>query len=624
MRGFGIIGLGLLVCVSAARAGDDGIAARGSAVARDAPAAESRPAAASAPAVLLPDFTGARGWLQAAIDVSRELADKDEEPDTEELKQAAAAMRPADAFPYGEEVARFPRDSHVARYAEARPWSWYYAPRHVRQQSPAVPEHRPQLHDAQALRDLLRDGDPAMRAIAAEALATLHRPEDVALLGRLLDDQAPASPFLGHNRSLSSYTILGVWARHVRGGGDGLDLRRSWHAETVAQCAQRALRLMTGMRFDGGAAFDEWWKANSDGRSCLWYWQQRLERELDEADILTSWPRLYQRPDETWERYRARRQALNAAARAEVHRTVAAELRGLAPEVEAKVRLLTVSEHAGGAPITGSEGQFWPDPPDLRVSADRLLDLLDRKGLWPDVPWDEAGRGVYNLLAERLGMWAGVLFGPAHVPRLRAALERERDRLGWSGQAAMVIGISRLLPPAAEGGLDDPDTRDGVLRQAVRGEGDLFVRDYCARELACVGLPVNGSFLKDAAFATRKDDPDGRIAQGILRALAQPPLTPQKREFLVELVLDRRFEPFWTRANARMGMDMGRQYGIWAINAHAGRELIGDSIRNRLTDPAASGEALAELREAVARLRAGDGPRPEPATLPAAPVRMGG
>jgi len=615
MRGYMIAGLGLILGVSLAWAGDDNTRRQGSATHNALPL-NPRPATASAPAELL-GLMNARPWLQAAVDVSKELAGKDEEPETKELKQAAAAMGPAEVFPNGEEVTRFPRESHVAKYLEVRPWSWYYAPWHARQQSAAVPKHQPQLQDAPRLRQLLQDKDAELRAIAAEALATLHQPEDVARLGRMFEDEAAASPFLGYNMSRSSYPLLGAGARGARSTGDGLDLYRSWRKESVAQCVQRALRLMTGQRFSDKAAFEEWWKVNRDGRNCLWYWQERLERELNEADISTAWPRLYQRPDESWERYRARQQALNRAARAEVHKTIAADLRQLAPEVEAKVRLLTVSEHAGGAPITGSEGQFWPDPPNLRVTSGRLLDLLDRKGMWPDVPWDDKGRGMYNLLAERLGMWSDVLFAPADVPRLRVALEREHDNLWWSGQAAMIIGISRLLPAARADNLDDPNTRDGALRLAVQKEPDLFVRDYSARELVRVGLPVNGPFLKDVTFATRKDDQNNRIGQGILQALAQPPLTSQKRQLLVELLLDPRFEPFWTRPNTRMGMDMCRQYGIWAVNAHAGREVISDSIKNRLTDPVESDKALTELRQIVSRLREKGRDMPPSATMPA-------
>ena len=329
MRSYLIAGLGLLLGVSLVWAGDDNTRGQGSATHNALPS-NPRPTPSSAPAELL-GLTNALPWLQVAVDVSKELAGKDEEPDTKELKQSAATMGPAEVFPYGEEVTRFPRESHVAEYLDVRPWSWYYAPWRVRQQSATVPKHQPQFQDAAPLRELLQDKDAEIRAMAAEALATLRQPEDVARLGRMLEDDAVASPFLGHNMSRSSYALVGVWARDARSAGDGLDLYRSWRKETVAQCVQRALRLMTGQRFSDKAAFEKWWKVNRGSRDCLWYWQERLERELNEADISTGWPRLYQRPDENWERYRARQQALNRAARDEVHKTIAADLRQLAP-----------------------------------------------------------------------------------------------------------------------------------------------------------------------------------------------------------------------------------------------------------------------------------------------------
>lgn len=615
MRRYMVVGLGLLLGLTVVWAGDDG----GTTETVSQPATTPTYLVLRQAEQLMSTGRLTRQRFQRAIDVSRELVGKGKEPDTKELKRDAAAMLPVDVFSRGEKVRLFPRASHVVRYLKARPWSWYYATWDVRtwdvhKRLVTVPRHWPGLKDAAVLRKLLEGDNPAaMRAMVAEALATLHRPEDVIRLGRLLDDETAAPPFLGHNRSMLSGG--GPWRAMWAGAAvDGLDVYRSWRKETVAQCAKRALKLMTGKRFDDKPAFEAWWKVNRGGRNCLWYWEQRLERELEEADLSTSWFRLHQRPDETRERYRARRQALNSAARAEIHKAAAAELRRLPPEVEAKVRLLAVNRRAGGPPITGSEGQFWPDPPDLRISPDRLLDLLDRKNLWPDVPWDgDKGRHKYNLLAERLGMWAKVLFRPAHVPRLRAALKRERDNLWWSGQAGMIIGISSLLPPATEGKLDDPNTRDGVLRQAVRNERDRFVRVHCARELVRVGLPMNASFIKDVAFATRKDDEDHQMTQGILRALAQSPLTPQKSRFLVDLLLDPRFKPFWTRPDTRMDVE-----GIWAVNAHAGRELISNSIKNRLTIPAHSDKALAELRQLITLLRPKTGPQVKSTTSPAA------
>ena len=541
-----------------------------------------------------------RQRLELAVAVSRELAGKDEEPNAPHVK-----MVPAERFPDGQECRRFPRESQVSRYLQIRPWSWPHTSWHDRAISPISPEQWPSLDDAGALRELLDDKDPAMRAVAAEALATLHQPADVPRLARLLSDHHAASPFLGHNRVAESVALRsGVEGPAGAPVADPLNLSRSWQEETVGHCAQRAIFMLTGRRFVDEAGVTSWWSTNSDARNCLWYWQERLERELNEADIAAGYAHNPQRPDETWERWRARCQALRTAARAEVHKVIAAELRRLSPEVEAKVRLLATSTQAGDRPLTSSEEQSWAGPPDLRLSADRLLDLLDRKGLWPDVPWgDEQDRGgPYGLMVERMGMWAEVLFRAPHAARLQAVLKREHEHLAWSSQAAMIIGISRLLPPAPAGRLDDVDTRDGFLRQAILEEPELFTRGYCARELVCVGLPANAAFLRQLSFTTSRDDEENKLTQNILQALYAPPLTSEKREFLVELLSDQQFEVFWTRPNTRMGMDMCREYAVWAVNAYAGRELINDSLAHALVGSTPSAAALGEVRRLIAQL----------------------
>ena len=45
-----------------------------------------------------------------------------------------------------------------------------------------------------------------------------------------------------------------------------------------------------------------------------------------------------------------------------------------------------------------------------------------------------------------------------------------------------------LLPPAEPDNLDHPDTRDGVLRTALRDEEDVFARGYVAVNWLCFWL----------------------------------------------------------------------------------------------------------------------------------------
>jgi hypothetical protein len=243
---------------------------------------------------------------------------------------------------------------------------------------------------------------------------------------------------------------------------------------------------------------------------------------------------------------------------------------------------------------------FWPEPPELRLTADRLLDLLDRKDLWADVDWNPER---YNLLAERLGLWADVLFKPEHAGRLRAALEREKNELWWSGKAALTIGIARLHPAAKADNLDEAGTRDQILRDAAVNDAELFVRGYCAMELVRTGLPENAAFLRDIAFKPSKESGCPDVMQSILQALARPPFDKPKRELLADIALDERFKDSWTRPNSRMGDDMKRTYAIWAINAHAGRTLITDEQKSALVEPASSAAALEQLQADINQLR---------------------
>lgn len=528
------------------------------------------------PSLALGQAASPVGRLQWAISASRELAMAAEEltPDKNEPVRAVAKEDREDIS-----QRRFPRQSHVSQYTKARPWTLAYDRFSFREGMKELPQAWPAPADRSELRGLLKDGDPALRGMAAEALATLYEPEDLPLLAGLLSDTAEAAPNLGYNMALSSR------ASFEPPGGDGLTVLRSWYKRTVASYAREGLKLISAREFTDEAEFRKWWKNNENARHCLWYWQQRIQRGMDEIE---------HDPGTRSEQGDHRKQV--AAAKAALARTVLAELKQLPPEVEAKVRLLTTSERAGGAPITGSENSFWPEPPALRVTPKRLLDLLDRKNLWQDVAWDKEH---YNLLAERLGIWAAALFLPEHAPGLHAALKRERNTLWWSGQAALIIGISRLMPAAKDDALDQAGTRDWMLRDAVLHEPDLFVRDYCAMELVRIGLPGNAAFLKRIAFEPIKDNGSPTLSQAILQALAEKPLTVAKRELLADIVLDERFKIFWTRPNARMGDDMDREYAAAAINAHAGRLLITDEQKDALVNPARSAGALKKLRASV-------------------------
>jgi len=595
IAGFGVV-LASVVAVSFSRADDGG---NGQAVTSEA-AAQSRPATAPAAS------TRSRGpdWrsmtvtqIQTAIAVSKELADKSEQPQTEELKQAISELRLMEGS-WGESArwepvkadARFPRKSHIAEYNDARPW---------RGRKPSVPR----LEYGPFLRELLSDTGSEVRAMAAEALAMLHQPEDVALLGAMLGDEAAAVPFLSHCRNGRS-TIPDEKVTRVV-DASGLQVYAVWREETVAQCVQRALLSMTGVKFETRDEFDTWWEANRGGRNCLWYWQRRIQRECDRDEV----PEVNWRPEDTYDRFVSRRRAVSDAVQAEASRTVTAEIRQLDPETEAKVRLLVEMPTY----LHGSS-RFWMDPPDLRVPTELLLDLLDRKNVWPDITWDERH---YNLLVDQLGRWAHVLFTAEDAPRLLAAAEREgREEKNYNAkQGALVVGVSRLLPAAAAGHLNDVNTRDGVLRQAIRDNAyKPGIRQDCAQELVRVGLPQNGPFLKEAAFGAEAGTPPLGFRY-IFFALTEPPLTPTKRAFLVDLLLDERFGPYWTcpdQVGGVHGYSMPRRHAFQVINIYEGRPLSErltidwSPYEKRLVEPATPADranALAEIRDMVERLR---------------------
>jgi hypothetical protein len=528
--------------------------------------------------------------IREAADVSQALAAVAEAPPEKDLGFMVEPIEYEDRQTTAPR--RFARESQIEHYMRVRSWSLAYAPMHCQEWTKPLPARWPGPIDAPSLRELLKDKDPARRGLAAEALATLYRPEDLPLLAGRLGDTAEAAPVLGYNMRTISLLFSSLSLGTDR-QPDRLNSLRSWHRRTVADYARQGIALITRKTFADEAEFAAWWKINSDARHCLWYWQRRIQREQDEAELaaFAGYHRgLKDRPDD----YAAREKQLETA-RGEIRKTIPDELRQLPPEVEAKIRLLTTDERAG-CPV-------WPDPPSLRVTQERLLELLDRKDLWADVPWDAEH---YNLLAERLGLWADVLFAPKHIPRLRSALERERNGLWWSGKTALIIGISRLLPAARIDNLDNPESRDGILRDTIRHEQEVFVRGYCATELVRTGLPANREFLKQLAFEPYTDDGSlPTMRQAILQALGRPPpLSKEKRELLIDIVLDERFRNSWTWQND--GMDC--QYAIRAINAHAGRELITDELKYALNDPKRSADALKTVRECIEQLH-NDNPR---------------
>ena len=260
--------------------------------------------------------------------------------------------------------------------------------------------------------------------MAVEALATLHLPEDVSRIARLLGDESDGLPVLGWNQETGSLPTFS-FVKPQRGD---VDVMRSWHARKVKDYARLALRLITGESLTS-ASFAPWWKHNQKPRHCLWYWKQRLRYELDEANVLPRVPYSPKLDRAVAARLAAERAREIEAREDAVRQRTAEELRGLPAEVEAKVRLLVTYRDRGSDFFYS--GDVWSKIGPLRLSPERLLDLLDRKDLWKDVDWQPNRHGYhpYNRMVQRLMLAAPDIFGPEHTDRLQAVLEREKDTL---------------------------------------------------------------------------------------------------------------------------------------------------------------------------------------------------
>jgi hypothetical protein len=271
------------------------------------------------------------------------------------------------------------------------------------------------------------------------------------------------------------------------------------------------------------------------------------------------------------------------------------ELSRLPPELEAKVCLLVTNHYSselgtdlGEALMKGCDG--------LRLSTDRLFELLNHKDGWTDVELD---RDRYNAMVTQIGRSAKALFRPQHVPQLKLVIAREAPNLWWQANAALRIGVSQLLP-AATTDVDAIDTRDGFLRQVVRDHAEVPVRGAAAQELIRVNLRVNWDFLEQQFFSQATTGGSSDLRLFVLEELGRQPFTRDKRTALVSVVLDSRFDPLWTRPSHVMGDDLYRQYAILAINSHAGRELLTIYDKQELGDPATAGATLVAIRKKVA------------------------
>jgi hypothetical protein len=272
----------------------------------------------------------------------------------------------------------------------------------------------------------------------------------------------------------------------------------------------------------------------------------------------------------------------------------------LPAEVEAKIRLVALNRQSSGLGVGYGE-PLMGDYDCQRLSTERLLDLLDRKDLWPDVDFGPDGtrEGNYQGLVLALPSVSGRYFRPEHVPRLKAVLARESAGLGWQAGSVLIVGISRLLPEAPEGQLDNLDTREGMLQSAVRSHGASDLSGIVAKELMRAALAKNLEFLHEAYFGNPPYAEDGGLRLAILQVLGAPPLNADKRRLLANLLLDARFEPLWSEWLLANYDDVCREYGIRALRAHAGKQLLPDWELKPLFAPIKKPGVLREIRQII-------------------------
>ncbi len=551
------------------------------------------------------------------------LVAQQEPPYTDHLKSISRFMVPMLPgrinFSASNQIKTFPRASHLRDYFLTRPWALYTLPsrHHSEFVSLFLRTSKPFDHwsgHREIFHKQLSHDQPAIRALAIEALSVMHHPEDVPRIATYLDDTSEALPALSPNMCMSSTTFFdhNQTFDQRSPNANPVMLRYSWLNLTVKQYAQLALKRMTGFRFEDKAQFDVWWLINHDAKNCYWYWQQRLTREMAEVDLSASLQ--IKLPSETWERYQSRLGKISQIAIDDVRQSAINELAQCTPEVQTKIVMCCELEQNTGILWQSSQAhrQFSPSPPaGLQVNPEYLLDYLENQAIWPDLKIHSQDNMLnfsmghpHHIFVGNLLRWAYRLFEPTHLPRLQALLQSTEYQADHSGRLGILLCIAMLHPQANAGNLDDPDTRDSILRQVIRTEPSRDMQRWCVELLTRIGLPQNATLLKDHAFKIHADDPDNEMLQSILKVLIAQPLTEIKRDFLVNLLLDRRFDRWWVYDHMQMGADMCCRYAIDAINTYSGFELIDNELENRIRFPEGDAtEAIPEIRKRIAELK---------------------
>lgn len=472
-----------------------------------------------------------------------------------------------------------PKVGEAKQHFIVRPWSLPYCRDYFGRPNPADPKNPdrrlslaisektvwPRKKHAAALRMLLNDEDPKVRGVAAEALATLHFPEDVPRIAALLKDESEsATSIMGD--VFTWWGTQGQMVEDAKEEDDRFARDKRWASRTVSDYAEEAIELMTDENLDS-ESFDAWWKLNHQTETSVWYWRVRMRRDFSSALLGKDFDRGM------------------AVARGRI----AKGLSKLPAEAEVKIRLLARSS---GDSLLG-------DFDCQRVGPGRLMELLEEKNLWQDVDW-RSWSGSYDMIVRRLMPQADRYFSQEDIPRLKRIWDRRRGQY-WI-DASFIVGISKLLEPAEEKSIEDPNTRDGFLRAWLQQIEHATARGKIVQELVRVGLPRNEEFIVDYFFrnSERSRGIGHDVRSSILIELKEMPLTGAKRKMLMRLLIDSRFKPIWSD-KPKLGT-YDRLYAIEAINAHAGKELIDSELWiSRLSDPNTQAATLVKIQELIER-----------------------
>lgn len=444
----------------------------------------------------------------------------------------------------------------------------------------------PTLYHAPALRQLLADSEPGVRALAAEALATLHQPEDLPRLAVLVQDPAEAlmelvAAPMPQSVRMATPEESAKFKQATPEELEQMPTQHTWHKSLVANHAAWALYTMLGeccprevadLRQVYTAGHGGWTPplpkdisvftrlATGDPKDHLWYWQEYIHRALDEREY-------------------------DGAKKKEWMKSFVAEMRSWPAERRAMVRLMAIYYHTGGADALyydRPDARLFDDSLELGLPKERIYELLDGVGVWPDE--NLHGGGPY-LVRERLVLAWKECFDAKDVPRLMALFSDSKIHESPI-RVGLVIALANLMP-ATHAASEDPATAEGFLRRVLREDRVGFVRARAALELMRMDLGVHWALLSDVFFANKERSDE--FAYHFLEWFNRAPAGDNPTRKLVELVSDERFRPLWleTEKPAGKGMSGGRcrHWAASAINIRAGRTVITDEDMKALKDP---------------------------------------